>query len=313
MEIGQDALQTLSAVLREGTFEAAATVLHITPSAVSQRIKALERSVGRVLVRRTKPVRATRDGEVLVRLAEQWELLVTEAGQELAGSADGPPGTDRPLVHLPIAANADSLATWLLPALADFHRNHAAAVEVRRDDESRNSEYLRTGEVLGALTSIPDRIRGCRVQPLGSMRYLPVATPDFLATWMPDGPTDAALARAPMMLFDRSDQLQRDVLRILTDTPGDPPGVYIPGSVEYHRAIELGMGWGAAPTVQIAGALADGRLVRFTDRHVDVPLYWQYWTVSSPLLTALTDYIADAAATHLDPVGHLSPQARAPR
>lgn len=116
-----------------------------------------------------------------------------------------------------------------------------------------------------------------------------------------------------MMLFDRSDQLQRDVLRILTDTPGDPPGVYIPGSVEYHRAIELGMGWGAAPTVQIAGALADGRLVRFTDRHVDVPLYWQYWTVSSPLLTALTDYIADAAATHLDPVGHLSPQARAPR
>ncbi|MCZ4537646.1 LysR family transcriptional regulator, partial [Gordonia terrae] len=42
MDISQEGLRTLAAVLREGTFDAAATALHITPSAVSQRIKALE-------------------------------------------------------------------------------------------------------------------------------------------------------------------------------------------------------------------------------------------------------------------------------
>lgn len=300
MDLNSDGLLTLATVLREGTFEAAATALHITPSAVSQRVKALEQSVGRVLLRRTKPVRATRDGEVLVRLAEQWELLATEARMELIGADDTTPTlTDGPLIHLPIAANADSLATWLLPALARFHHAHPAAVEVIRDDESRNANYLRSGEVLGAISSVADLIRGCHLQPLGTMRYIPVATPQYLARWMPDGPTGAALARAPMVQYDRSDNLQRDVLRMLSPTPSDPPAVYIPASTEYHRAIEYGIGWGVAPRVQIADALEQGRLVAFTDRRVDVPLYWQYWKLASPLLAALTTTIGDAAAEHL--------------
>lgn len=299
MDVSQDGLQTLATVLRAGTFEAAAAQLHVTPSAISQRIKAMEHSVGRVLVQRTKPVRATRDGEVLLRLAEQWELLATEARLELAGATSDGAHDDQPLVHLPIAANADSLATWLLPALARFHRGHPAAVEVIRDDESRNADHLRTGEVLGAISSVPDRIRGCRMQVLGVMRYIPVATPDYLARWMPDGPTKAALARAPMVQYDRSDNLQREVLRMLSPSPADPPAVYIPASSEYHRAVEYGMGWGAVPRVQIADALDAGRLVTFTDRRVDVPLYWQYWKLASPLLSALTHAIVEAAAEFL--------------
>ena len=107
MDVSQDGLQTLATVLRAGTFEAAAAELHVTPSAISQRIKAMEHSIGRVLVQRTKPVRATRDGEVLLRLAEQWELLATEARLELTGVTSDGAHDDQPLVHLPIAANAD--------------------------------------------------------------------------------------------------------------------------------------------------------------------------------------------------------------
>lgn len=110
MDISQEGLQTLAAVLREGTFDGAAAVLHITPSAVSQRIKALETSVGRVVVRRTKPATATPDGEILVRLAKQWELLIEEARTELLGSSSAH-DADESRIHLPIAANADSLAT----------------------------------------------------------------------------------------------------------------------------------------------------------------------------------------------------------
>lgn len=310
MDLGSDALRTLSAVLDAGTFDAAAEQLHITPSAVSQRIKALEVSVGRILVRRTKPITPTRDGEVLARMAKQWDLLSREAQLELSGdlglSGDlddvaAAPLVDRPRVHLPIAANADSLATWLLPVLARFHRENPVAVEVIRDDEAVNSSRLVTGEVMGAITSDPLAIRGTTLRALGTMRYLPVATPEFLDLWMPRGVDDAALAKAPMVQFDRNDELQRRVLAMMSGEVLDPPAVYIPASTEYHRAIESGMGWGAVPLAQVTNALEDGRVVTLTDLYVDVPLYWQYWTLGSSLLRTLTEMIADGAREHLLP------------
>ncbi|MFT4044527.1 MAG: LysR family transcriptional regulator ArgP [Gordonia sp. (in: high G+C Gram-positive bacteria)] len=303
MDLGQDGLRTLTAVLDAGTFEAAAQRLHVTPSAVSQRVKAMEVSVGRILLRRTKPIVATADGEVLLRLARQWELLTTEADLELTGapasaSADAAL-TDLPRVHVPIAANADSLATWLLPALAQFHHTHPVAVEVLRDDETVNSLRLKTGEVMGAITANPLPIRGTAVAPLGVMRYLPVATPEYLRTWLPDGPTDAALAKAPMVHFDRNDHLQRSALAALTTRTLDPPAIYIPSSTEYHRAIEAGIGWGAVPLVQISEALKAGLVERFVDHHLDVPLFWQYWKLGSTLLSALTAEICAAATREL--------------
>ncbi|MCH5641166.1 MULTISPECIES: LysR family transcriptional regulator ArgP [unclassified Gordonia (in: high G+C Gram-positive bacteria)] len=305
MDISIDGLRTLRAVLEHGTFEAAATELHVTPSAVSQRIKAMEVAVGRVLVQRTKPAIATDDGEVLIRLAKQWELLTAEAGVELIGDT---PDSERPRpIHIPIGGNSDSLATWLLPALARIHREHPVVVEVLRDDESRNSEFLRSGKALAAITSDPIAIRGCTVIPLGVMRYVPVATPEFLRKWMPDGPTSDTLSRAPMVSYDRNDHIQRTVLRAYSSQASEPPTIYIPASVEYHRAVEMGMGWGVVPHAQIADALDAGRVVRFLDPDNpdpdhDVPLYWQYWKLSSPLLDAVTAGIVAAARAELLPL-----------
>ncbi|GAB92511.1 LysR family transcriptional regulator ArgP [Gordonia rhizosphera] len=301
MEISQEGLQTLAAVLREGTFDAAAAALHITPSAVSQRIKALESSVGRVVLRRTKPATATPDGEVLVRLAKQWELLASEARSELLGGQTAQDTESR--IRVPIAANADSLATWFLPVLARMHAEHPVAIEILRDDESQNGRFLRSGEVLGAITSDPLGIRGCAILPLGAMRYIPVATPAFVERWLPDGPTTEALSRAPMVQFDRNDYLQHDVLAAIAEQPVSPPISYIPASTEFHRAVELGIGWGAVPQVQIADALRSGRVVRIVGHHVDVPLFWQYWKLSSPILDTLTELTVAAAAEHLTPAG----------
>ncbi|MEO9329366.1 LysR family transcriptional regulator ArgP [Gordonia aurantiaca] len=297
MDITQEGLRTLAAVVREGTFDAAAASLHITPSAVSQRIKALEAAVGRVVLRRTKPVTATPDGEILVRLARQWELLLAETRVAFVGepAADDVPVTAQPRMHLPIATNADSLATWLLPALARFHREHPVAVEVFRDDETRSSALLRSGDALAAVTSEPLAVRGCALHSLGSMRYLPVATPEFIDTWLPDGLDAESLARAPMVQFDRNDHIQRNIAAALAGRPIDPPATYIPASTEYHRAVELGIGWGAVPDVQIEDALDDGRVRPIADHHMDVPLYWQYWKLSSPLLHHLTDLVIDGA------------------
>lgn len=127
MKPQRDQLETLAAVIDAGTFDAAARMLGITPSAVSQRIKAFEQELGRVLVVREKPIRATESGAPLVRLARQLALLEHDAGAQL-GIDDGA------TVTIPIAVNADSMSTWLLPALARAAAAHPIAIDLHRDD-----------------------------------------------------------------------------------------------------------------------------------------------------------------------------------
>src|SRR5437763_4143809 len=135
-----DQLRALTAVATEGTFDAAARKLHVTPSAVSQRIKALETTIGRVLLTRAKPVRPTAAGESLLRAARQIEAATADAARELGrGHADVP-------VVIALAVNADSLATWLVPALADVSVD--MVFDVRRADEPRTAELLRDGTVM---------------------------------------------------------------------------------------------------------------------------------------------------------------------
>ena len=106
-------LQALSAAVAEGTFEAAARALHVTPSAISQRLRALEVATGRILLVRTKPVQVTDSGQVVLRLARQLDLFTADVARELGG--DSSPAQ---VPTLPLAVNADSMATLLLPALA---------------------------------------------------------------------------------------------------------------------------------------------------------------------------------------------------
>src|SRR5215207_10130435 len=93
-------LEALVAIADHGSFEAAARALHVTASAVSQRIRALETMAGRVLVSRTTPCRPTEAGSSCVRLGRQTALLYAEARLEV-DDADH-------VVGLPVAVNADS-------------------------------------------------------------------------------------------------------------------------------------------------------------------------------------------------------------
>ncbi len=292
-QIDPVALRTLATAIRLGTFEAAARDLHVTPSAVSQRIKALETHVGRVLVHRVKPLEATEAGRVLVRLAAQTELLEREAVSELleGEEADG----DAPYVSVPIAVNADALYTWLIDALVSVQSAHRVTFEVIREDQSRTTERLRRGDVTAAVTSDPRPVPGCRVVRLGSMRYRAVATPAWLESHLPAGPVAAALARAPMIAFDRNDNQQHDFLRKVTRQHLTPPVTWIPSVGEFDNAVRRGMGWGMIPEVQVHDDLDAGLLVELAPgRHTDVPLFWQHWRLESPLMADLTSAITAA-------------------
>src|SRR5215218_3008076 len=235
MDLDLAQLRALSAAVSEGTLEAAARSLHVTPSAVSQRLRALEVATGRVLLVRSKPVQVTESGEVLLRLARQIDLLTSDTVAELGGGSGG-----HSAPTLPIAINADSLGTWVLPALAPL----AARVrfDLHRDDEGHTAELLRSGTVVAAITTVPDPVAGCSVTRLGSMRYRPMAEPAAAAEWFPDGPTAEALANAPVVVFDRKDELQHRYLRDRLPGPAQPPTHYVPSSADFLTAIRLGMG-----------------------------------------------------------------------
>ncbi|MEU5765250.1 LysR family transcriptional regulator ArgP [Streptomyces asoensis] len=291
-----DQVRTLLAVVDEGTFDAAAAALHVTPSAVSQRVKALEQRTGRVLLLRTKPVRPTESGEIVVRFARQLARLERDTRSELGMS-----GEDEP-TRVTVAVNADSLATWFLSALARVPREPQICFELHREDETRTAELLREGLVMAAVTSSPEAVTGCSVRALGRMRYQAAASPDFVARHLADGPLEETLARAPVMTFDRSDDLQDAFVRGLRRGAGGAGRVRqaVPTSEGFVASVVAGFGWGMVPEVQAGDLLRSGRLVRLAPgRPLDVPLYWQQWRLDSPALAAVADAVAATAAQTL--------------
>lgn len=296
MDLQSDQLRALVAVIDHGTFDAAAQHLRITPSAVSQRIKALEVGVGRVLVQRIKPVRATESGEVVLRLARQFALLEHDAVSILGG----PDPTPDHHVSIPIAVNADSLATWALPALAGIPETHRVCFTLHSEDEGHSAELLRDGTVMAAITSSAEPVQGCTVRRLGRMRYRPMASTAFATRWFPDGATIESLASAPVVVFDDKDDLQDRYLRRRTRRKLSPPRHYVPASADFARAVRLGLGWGMLPDLKGDSGASEGDLVALDPGHsVDVPLYWQQWKLESPLLAVVTEAITSAVAIHL--------------
>jgi LysR family transcriptional regulator (chromosome initiation inhibitor) len=287
------ALSALAAVVREGSFDAAAAALNITPSAVSQRIKGLEERLGAVLVVRSQPCTATPTGAVLCSHVDRVRLL--EADLSLPGLSQGPP-------TLRVAVNADSLATWFPGAAAAFAADGAATLDLMLDDEGHTAARLRSGEVLAAVTADPAPVTGCRISALGTMTYCAVATPDFIARHFGKG-TDpaAALAEAPMLRFDRRDQMQARWARAAHGVEIAPPMHWAPSTQGMLDLTLAGMGWSLAPLRLLSSHLTAGRLAELPpERRMPVALYWQSARLHAAALDRLTEAVTAAARKALE-------------
>ncbi len=281
-------LETMLAIAEEGSFEAAARRLHVTPSAVSQRVRALEEQAGRVLVRRTAPAVVTAAGAPLLRLARQLHLLTAEAVGELGGDE---------VVELAVAVNADSLATWLRPVLTSVAATPRTALRLFVEDESLSHDLLRRGEVLAAVTSEPQPVQGCSVVPLGTLRYVPAAAPALVERHR----RGRALrwSTVPMVVFNEKDRLQDGILA--AHDVGRPPVVHrVPSTGDFLAAVHAGLGWGLVPEHQFAEGSAGGGLVRLPGTSpVGVALHWQRWRLPSTALDQLSAAVRRAAADGL--------------
>ena len=198
-------LFALATVVKEGSFERAAKALHVTPSAVSQRIRLLEERLGCTLVVRGQPCEATETGRRLCQHIDRVSLLEHELQTDMPSFLHEEPTR----VNVPLAVNADSLATWFMPAFIKFGNKTAARLQIAVDDESHTAEWLRSGQVLAAVTAKAEPAAGCNSLPLGAMRYVAAASPTFMAKCFPEGVDTKSLAQAPSLMFNIKDKLQQ--------------------------------------------------------------------------------------------------------
>jgi LysR family transcriptional regulator (chromosome initiation inhibitor) len=287
-------LSALAAVIRTGSFERAAQHLNVTPSAVSQRIKLLEERLGIVLVVRGQPCTATEVGQRLCQHVEQVALLESSLHGSLPGlQSESPP------VTLRIAVNADGLATWFIKAMA---KTDGYLFDLVLDDQDYSAEWLRRGEVVAAVTAHDTPIQGCDCHPLGALRYVATASPEYCARWFADGFSELAAARAPCLIFNQKDRLQAEWLRQVFGLNLHPPLHWLPSSQAFVDAALAGIGWGMNPEPLVIDHLRAGRLIALKpDQPLDVPLFWQQSRIVSRVLDDVTRSVLREARTTLVP------------
>jgi LysR family transcriptional regulator (chromosome initiation inhibitor) len=295
-----DALECLAAIIEEGGFERAAHRLSITQSAVSQRLRSLEAQVGTVLIVRSRPLKATAAGQLLLKHAKMMRLLRADLERDLRELAPNSAHGQRDEDRISIAINADSIATWALPALTSLALT-GLPVEIIHDDQDFTHEWLREGQVLGCVTSLGQALRGCKMEPLGAMRYVAVAKPDFARQMLGGTLTRHNFHKVPFIAFNRKDDLQRE---FVTQAFGLPQvllkQLYVPSSEGQVRAALAGWGVAVVPELLVLDQLAQGALVNVAGKHVlPVKLYWHCWNLASEVLDALTQALRAAAIESL--------------
>jgi len=257
-------LSALAAVVREGSFERAARTLHVTPSAVSQRIRLLEERVGCALVVRGQPCLATETGRRLCQHVDRVRLLE----HELHAGLPSLDPQELARVTLPIAVNADSLATWFAPAVTRFAADAPVLMSVAVDDQDHTPEWPSSGAVTEAVTGTATPATGRTTQPLSPTK-------------------DGLQARWVRRLCHRHVELPRHTL---------------PSPEAFVVAALAGMGWALHPQALIADHLASGALVALVPQApLDVPLHWQQARAASSVLEGLTRVVLAAARSALGP------------
>lgn len=295
-----DALECLAAIVEEGGFERAAQRLSITQSAVSQRLRALEAQVGTVLIVRSRPLKATPAGQLLLKHTKQLRLLRADLERDMKELAPSSAGGAREEERISIAINADSIATWALGALNDLARQ-GLPMEIITDDQDFTHEWLRSGQVLGCVTTLKQPLRGCKIVPLGAMNYVAIASPAYAARHCPDGLTPHNFRAMPFIAFNRKDDMQ-------TEFVGKAFGLkrvtlsqlFVPSSEGQVRAVLAGWGVSVVPELLARGLIEQGQLVNIAPGHaLPIQLYWHCWNLASEVLDSLSAALTNAAAQTL--------------
>jgi LysR family transcriptional regulator (chromosome initiation inhibitor) len=289
-------LAAFTEIVRTGSFDGAARKLHVTSSAISQRVRQLEDGLGQVLIVRETPCRPTPAGQELLRHALQVELLEKELFGQMGLEADG----DAPPVSLPVAVNADSLDGWFVDVVEAVCSASRLVLDIRVEDQDHSAQLLRTGDVVAAIGAAASAPQGCSAEYIGSMRYLALAAPAYCERYFATGVNAVTLAAAPRLVYNHKDDMQDAFVEQVTGRPIDAPHHFVPSTPAYVQIACRGLGWGMIPQHLAAQHIAAGALVELRPgAHCDVKLYFHRWQVQSRALGFLAACVHTAARKHL--------------
>jgi LysR family transcriptional regulator for metE and metH len=186
-------LRTLRAIEETGSLARAADRMHLTESALSHQIKALEHQFDVALFfRRSRPVRFTAAGEQLLALAHRVVPEVEAAESNLHALSEGATG------RLHVAMECHSCFQWLLPTM-DVYRRDWPGVEM---DLSMGFSFhplpaLVRGDIDLVVTSDPE-------PSLGGIHYAPLFRYEVCLAVPAGSPLAAKAAVEPHDLADQT-------------------------------------------------------------------------------------------------------------
>ncbi len=282
-------LEALHAVIKAQSFDRAASELCLTQSAISQRIKQLEQRFSQPVLIRSQPIEATALGKALLQHYSQVVQLEADLLPRLL-----PDEPETPLT-LHIATNADSLATWLIPAITPVINAHLLEVNMLVVDEQRTVEKLKDGEAFGAISVQSKTIKGCQLTRLGELDYILVASPDFIERYFPKGINKQSLRTAPGVAFDHKDNMHiRFIQEHFGLVEGDYPLHTVRSSEAFVALAKNGAAFCLIPKLQIESELALGELIHiFPEQKIRETLYWHHWVLLKGIYKQVSDAIVE--------------------
>lgn len=294
--LDQKQLQALATVIKEQSFERAAKSLFITQSAVSQRVKLLEESIAQPALIRSQPLRATQIGKKLINHYYQIVQLESALLPEILPNSPQTPLT------INIATNADSLATWLIPAIAPVIKNNLIEVNMLVADELHTHEKLLSGEAFGAISLKDQAIKGCQVNKLGNLNYILVASTEFVDTYFKHGINQQTLKKAPGVAFDQRDNMH---VRFIEEQYGLKEGDYplhtVRSSEAFIALAKHGAAYCLVAELQIQDELNNGALINILPEFKLIEtLYWHSWVLLKGVHKKISETIIEQGRFSLD-------------
>ncbi len=284
-------LRTLSSVTEAGSFEAAAQMLSVTQSAVSQRLKQLEDQVGQLLIIRSNPVRPTAYGRKLIE--HYLKVLLLESN--LASK------TEQQNTRVPIAVNADSLATWFIPAIKKLVESNSIYFDISVADQDFTHRAFQNGEVIGCVSSRGKPFQGCNVVKLGEMKCIAVASKSFISKYLPGIITQQKIKQAPTLVFNRDDTLIAIYLEKFYNLKMTNVQHHtIPSTDAFIAAAKHGVALSVLPEAQVTEQLKFGSIININKKQfISVPLYWHSWALETVVGQAINQAIITGAKKYL--------------
>ncbi len=280
-------LHALSVLITQQSFEKAANELCITQSAVSQRIKLLEQTIGQPVVVRSQPIVATAIGKKLLAHYQQVQLLEQDVLPDIFADSSNE------IIAVNLATNADSLATWLVPAIEAVVHQYKLSVNFLVADENRTIEYLKNGEAFGAISTYQKALPGCTLEKLGDIEYALVASPKFKQRYFAKGINQQSLLQAPAVAFDQKDDMHIKYIEQQFELAGGSyPCHTVRSSEAFVNFAQHGLAYCLIPKLQIKQQLASGALIDLLpDNSLTRTLYWHRWVLLKGAFKQLSEAI----------------------